>query len=116
MSLLDCKKALETLGLPLGDKAVIIGGGGKSPLWRQITADVLGMTLSEKRYADSSFGSAMLAGIQMGIWKDPKDALAACNADQSVTHPNAENHEQYAKVFERYKAVHDALAPIYHAK
>ena len=116
MSLLDCKKALETLGLPLGDKAVIIGGGGKSPLWRQITADVLGMTLSEKRYADSSFGSAMLAGIQMGIWKDPKDALAVCNADQSVTHPNAENHEQYAKVFERYKAVHDALAPIYHAK
>ena len=60
--------------------------------------------------------SAMLAGIQMGIWKDPKDALAACNADQSVTHPNAENHEQYAKVFERYKAVHDALAPIYHTK
>ena len=58
----------------------------------------------------------MLAGIQMGIWKDPKAALAACNADKSVTKPNEENHAAYEKVFERYKAVHDALAPIYHAK
>ena len=116
MSLLDCKKALETLGLPLGDSAVIIGGGSKSPLWRQITADVLGMTLAEKKYADSSFGSAMLAGIRMGVWADPKAALAACNADKSVTKPNEENHAAYEKVFERYKAVHDALAPIYHAK
>ena len=116
MSLLDCKKALETLGLPLGDSAMIIGGGGKSPLWRQITSDVLGLKLIEKQYADSSFGSAMLAGIKAGIWESPQAALDACNKTKSLTDPNEENHKTYAKVFERYKAVHDALAPIYHTK
>ena len=95
---------------------MIIGGGGKSPLWRQITSDVLGLKLIEKQYADSSFGSAMLAGIKAGIWESPQAALDACNKTKSVTEPNEENHKTYAKVFERYKAVHDALAPIYHTK
>ena len=113
-SLLDCKKALEELRIPHKDSAVIIGGGSKSPLWRQIVADVLGLKLIEKQYADSSFGSAMLAGIQMGIWKSPEDALSHCNADRSLTLPNAENHAIYVKLHERYKKVHDALAPLYH--
>ena len=114
MSLLDCKNALESLSIPHADSAVVIGGGSKSPLWRQIVADVLGLKLVEKQYADSSFGSAMLAGIKMGFWSDPQDALSHCNADRSVTLPNEENHALYAKLYQKYKRVHDALAPLYH--
>ncbi len=113
-SMLDCKNALETLGIPHEDSAVIIGGGGKSPLWRQITSDVLGIQLIEKKYADSSFGSAMLAGVKAGIWESPKQAVELCNKTVSVTVPNMENHAVYAKAFCKYKKVHDALCDIYH--
>jgi len=114
MSILDCKNALESIGIPHEDTAVIIGGGGKSPLWRQITSDVLGMTLVEKKYADSSFGSAMLAGVKAGFWKDAKEAVETCNETVSVTEPDLKNNETYQKVFKKYKKVHDALADIYH--
>lgn len=113
MSILDCKNELEKIGIPHEDSAAIIGGGGKSPLWRQITSDILGIKLVEKKYADSSFGSAMFAGVAAGFWKTPKDALDVCNETVSETMPDAKNHALYKKVFERYKKVHDALAPIY---
>lgn len=114
MSILDCKNALESIGIPHEDTAVIIGGGGKSPLWRQITSDILGMTLVVKKYADSSFGSAMLAGVKAGFWKDAKEAVDICNETVSVTEPDLKNNETYQKVFKKYKKVHDALADIYH--
>ncbi len=114
MSIKDCMNALEDIGIPHEDTAAIIGGGGKSPLWRQITADVTGMTLVEKKYADSSFGSAMLAGVEAGFWKDAKTAVETCNETVSITTPNAENYEIYKSVFKKYKKVHDALVDIYH--
>ena len=67
MSMLDCKETLDNLKIPHQESAVIIGGGGKSPLWRQMIADCLGIELVEMKYADSSFGSAMLAGVSVGI-------------------------------------------------
>ena len=113
MSMLDCKNALEGIGIEHDETAAIIGGGGKSPLWRQILADALGITLVEKKYNDSSFGTCMLAGVAMGVFDSPKDALEICNETVSYTEPNMENHAKYQKLFKKYKAVCEALAPIY---
>ena len=115
MSLLDCKRELERIGIPHEESASIIGGGGKSPLWRQITADVLGITLVQKQYSDSSFGSAMLAGTAVGVFASLESAAKICCKTVSETSPDMERHEEYLKIFERYKAVHDALAPLYNA-
>lgn len=114
MSILDCMDALSGIGIPHEDTAVIIGGGGKSPLWRKITADMLGITLIQKEYSDSSFGSALMAGVVAGFWKDPEAAVKTCNREISRTEPDMAIHEIYRKRFVTYKAVHDALAPIYH--
>ena len=116
MSMLDCKVALDNLNIPHSDKATIIGGGGKSPLWRQMIADSLGITLVEMKYADSSFGSAMLAGVAMGIFETPEAAVKTCNKVVSETHPNHENTEKYGKLFKKYKAIQKALEPIYNGE
>ena len=114
MSLMDCKKALDGLNIPMDDYATAIGGGAASPLWRQIVSDALGIKLQMRNVSDSSFGSAMLAGVATGVFASPEDALAKCSEIKSETLPNPENTEKYEKMFEKYKAVHDALAPIYH--
>ena len=116
MSMLDCKIALESTGIPHSDTAVVIGGGAKSPLWRQILADVLGITLIQLKHSDSSFGTCMLAGIAKGIFRTPEEAVEKCNSVVSKTVPNMDNHKKYAEIFKRYKAVHDALTPIYHGE
>lgn len=113
MSMLDCRLALEELGIPHEDEAVIIGGGGKSQLWRQIISDALGMTFIEKRYSDSSLGSAMLAGVSIGMFKSPEAAAELCNETVSKTVPNVQNTEKYAKLFKKYKAAQKAMEEIY---
>ena len=49
--------------------ATVIGGGAKGQLWRQMTADMLGITLKTTESSDSSLGSAMLAGVAVGIFE-----------------------------------------------
>ena len=116
MSMLDCKEALERLRIPHDGSAVIIGGGGKSPLWRQMVSDALCLELTEMQYADSSFGSAMLAGIAAGIFEDAKTAVKKCNRVVSKTVPNPENTEKYHALFRKYKAIQQALEPIYNGE
>ena len=112
-SLLDCKKYLDSKGVLYNEKAFIIGGGAKSSLWRQIVSDVLGITLLEKKSSDSSLGSAIMAGVSCGFFKNFADAQEKCNSIVSETVPNMEKHEKYMKLFKKYKAVQSALEPLY---
>ena len=114
LSLLDCKEYLDGLNIPYKKAATLIGGGAKGKLWAQITADVLGITLRTTESSDSSLGSAMLAGVAMGIFKDAKAAAALCVKPKDIVYPNADNTEKYRKLFARYKKIQAALAPIYH--
>lgn len=116
MSMLDCKVTLDNMNIAHEQSAVIIGGGGKSPLWRQMISDALGIELVEMKYADSSFGSAMLAGIAAGIFENPEEAVKRCNEVVSRTVPNSENTVKYHQVFKKYKAVQKALEPIYNGE
>lgn len=113
MSLLDNMMALNELSIPHDNFATLIGGGAKGKLWRQITADMLGITLKTTESSDSSFGSAMLAGIAVGVFSDAVDAVKKCVKVKDTVVPNPENTAKYAEIFKTYKKVHDALAPIY---
>ena len=113
MSMMDCLDALKKIGIKYDKKAVVIGGGGKSALWRQILADSLGITLVQNKYSDSSFGSAMLAGVAIGVWDSAVDALNICNETISETVPNIENNKKYKSLFEKYKKIQQALELVY---
>lgn len=115
-SLLDCKRYLDSLNIPYNAVATAIGGGTKGKLWRQMISDALGIALKTTESADSSLGSAMLAGIAVGVFKDANDAVLKCVKEVDITYPNPENTAKYHKVFETYKKIHDALAPIYNER
>lgn len=113
MSMLDCKNTLDSLNIAHLNEAAIIGGGGKSPLWRQMVSDALGIELVQMKHSDSSFGSAMLAGVSVGVFESLEGAVEKCNEKISVTTPNEENTKAYNRLFARYKAIQKALEPIY---
>lgn len=116
LSLLDSKNYLDKLNIPYNMVATAIGGGTKGKLWRSIVCDALGVTLKTTESSDSSLGSAMLAGLAVGVFKDASDAVEKCIKEKDITIPNPENTEKYKKLFIEYKKIHDALAPIYKAR
>ena len=98
------------------EEAIVIGGGAKSPLWRQIVADVLGIRLIRTKDSDSSLGSAMLAGVACGMFSSFEDSIEKCvQITGNKTLPSAENAAIYDRGFGIYRQIHDALAPVYHA-
>ena len=112
MSLKDCLQTLEQLGVEM-KRVRIIGGGAKGMLWRQIVADVLGLEMQKVKVDDSSFGTAMLTAVGIGWFDSFAEAAEKCVQIDSVSVPNPENQALYEKLFVKYKAIHDALAPIY---
>lgn len=105
LSLLDGISYLKNKGVTLGDSAYIIGGGAKSKVWRQIVADTLDLKLIQTENNDSSFGSAMCAGIAVGFFKDFDEASKTCQTIIGETKPIAENTAKYAKIFAKYKKI-----------
>lgn len=113
-SLRDCLDTIKALNVPM-NRVRVIGGGAKGKLWRQIVADVLGLTLEKAKVDDSSFGAAMLAAVGLGWFDSFSQAADTCVQIESVTTVNEANRGIYDALYPRYKAIHDALAPIYQA-
>ena len=71
------------------------------------------MTLHITESSDSSLGSAMLAGVAVGVFADAAEAAKKCVKQKRTVTPNLENTARYAKIFEDYQRIVEALAPIY---
>ena len=58
-------------------------------------------------------GAALLAGTGVGIYKDSRSAVRHClKIDRELT-PDPETAAKYRELFKTYKAIHDAMAPVY---
>ena len=63
--------ALRKLG-KVGDEMVVVGGGSRSPLWRQILADALEIAVVKTNVGQEagSLGAAAVAAVACGLWPD----------------------------------------------
>ena len=64
----DSMELVKSAGLGNIRQVRLSGGGAKSPIWRQILADVLGQDLVTVNTTEGgAFGAALLAGVGAGI-------------------------------------------------
>jgi xylulokinase len=106
-----------TVAVELGmryDSVRLIGGGARSATWRQIMADVLGRQILLPANGDASFGAAAIAGIGIGVFADPSDAVARCCRTVLVHEPSAVAHDRYTEYFEVYRDVQRHLVAVNH--
>ena len=113
-SLRDCYRTLEEMRLDV-KRIFLIGGGARSALWSEIVANVFGCEVAVPSPGDASFGACLLAGVGAGVFHDAKSAVAKCLKISRRVAPQAGSVEAYEQLFERYRMVHDALAPVYRA-
>ena len=112
-SMRDCLEEIRAQKIDVQEYR-IIGGGAKGKLWRQILADVLDTELTITKDNDSSLGSAMMAGVAMGMFRDYTESVKKCTSVTAVVRPIPQNVEIYNRGFEKYRLIQKALAEVYH--
>jgi len=111
-SLKDCFAIIQEQGLAL-EQVRATGGGAKSPLWRQIIADVLGVELVTTNASEGpAFGAALLAGVASGVYSSVQQACDATVRVVERTEPQQQNASVYVRMYEQYRALYPALRPI----
>ena len=114
--ILDAFRAQQSsLGQGSGITALrLIGGGARSPLWRQILADMFGMPilLPELVTEATSLGAAIAGGVGVGIFADftvtdrfIRTAVAA--------QPEPAAQARYAQLAPLFQAAYRGLEPIF---
>jgi xylulokinase len=92
-----------------------VAGGAKSPLWRQIKADVTGLPVRAPANVETTAtGAAILAAAGTGTYQDVSSAAAAMVAYQLDDHqPDPGRREVYDDAYRRYREVYFALKPTF---
>ena len=89
------------------------GGGAKSKVWMQMKADILNLPITSLKTSDAgTVGSAMLTGVAVGVFRDLAEAAAIMVRQLETYQPDPRRHEQYMRIYERYRKVYHAVRPL----
>ncbi|GIU97585.1 MAG: xylulokinase [Actinomycetota bacterium] len=113
-ALRDILDAMREAGLGVR-RLTIVGGGAKGPLWRQIKADVTGLPVRVPVSVETTAtGAAVLASVAAGVHGSVAEAVASFVAYRPDEHePDPQARDAYEEAYRRYRAVYDALKPVF---
>jgi xylulokinase len=113
-SLRDGLEIMRALGLPLGEVRAT-GGGGRSPLWRQMQADIYGAEVATLVAEEGpAYGAALLAGVGAGLFANVGEAVDRCVAVSGATSPDPAAQARYEQVYAIYRDLYGELRASMH--
>ncbi|MCL1820352.1 MAG: xylulokinase [Oscillospiraceae bacterium] len=108
-SLRDCLEVIMEVKLAPREM-LVCGGGGRSPLWRQMLADVYGLPVSTITSGEGpALGVAILAGVAAKIFKTVEEGCDAIISTSSPQNPNSEDTAEYMRYYKFYTSLYPAL-------
>ena len=112
-SLNDCNDILKEMGIEV-ERMMACGGGGKSPVWRQMLSDMYGCSVKTVAQTEGpALGAAILAGVGCGIYKTVEEACDALISEEKSTEPEEKRAEVYGKYHLLYKKLYGDLKESY---
>ncbi len=114
-SLRDSIGLFRDLEIPI-QQVRAVGGGARSPVWRQILADVFGTELVTINVTDSTaYGAALLAGVGSKVYASVPEACAETIRILDRIEPIKENETVYNDYYPVYQSLYHALEPAFDA-
>lgn len=112
-ALRDSFEIAKALGIPL-ERTKICGGGAKSPLWRTIVANVLGIPVDILETEEGpSLGGAMLAAVACGEYASVEEAASKIVHVIDTVEPTVELTEKYEQCYTKFTKIYPALKEIF---
>lgn len=92
------------------DDMIVTGGGGRSPLWRQMLADLYAVPVRTLE-ADQggALGAAILAGVGAGVYASLEEACEKIIRYREAQQPDLAAHEAYAPYYALYQKLYADL-------
>jgi xylulokinase len=108
-SMRDSLEIIEALGVPAREIRAS-GGGSRSPLWRQIQANVFGrMVVTINSEEGAAYGVALLAAVGAGAFKNIQEACAATIRVVRETAVQKPAKQYYDRAFPIYQKLYRSL-------
>ena len=106
-------EAIEGLGTPI-PRVRALGGGARSPVWKQIEADILDRPVATMKHGDAgALGAALLGGLGVGVWSDVSEAVSSVVEEDRVFEPNPAHRQIYDDRYGAYLAAYDSMVPVF---
>ncbi len=111
----DSFELMKAAGLAEIRQVRVSGGGARSPLWRQILADVLDAELVTVNTTEgAAYGAALLAATGVGIYPDVPSACTAVIETTGSIEPGLAR-TAYQDLYPLYRDLYPALSPTFDA-
>jgi xylulokinase len=112
-SLKDTLTIFGEMRLPM--TSIRLGGGGaRSPLWRQIQADVYGQEIEIVEAEEgAAYGAALLAGVGGRLWPSVDAACSAVVRVAARVRPAAANASTMEAGYDAYRRIYPAIKSIF---
>lgn len=112
-SLNDCREVITGMGIRADDMTAC-GGGGRSPLWRQMLADIFNCPVKTSNSKEGpALGVAILAMVGAGEYASVEEACHAILGIDRIQQPVPGNHERYLPYYRLYCELYPALQKEY---
>ena len=111
----DSFELMRKAGLAGVQQVRITGGGARSPLWRQILANIFGVELvSVNAEEGAAYGAALLAAVGGGAWPDVPSACRQVIEVTGSTEPQDGETAVTDQQYTIYRALYPALRESFH--
>lgn len=112
-ALRDSFEVAKSLGIKI-ERTKICGGGAKSPLWKQIIANVLNIKVDVLEVEEGpSLGGAMLAAVGCGVYPDVETAGKKLAKVVDTVEPTPELAAKYEERYAKFKQLYPAMKPLF---
>ncbi len=109
----DSFEVAKSLGIRI-ERTKICGGGAKSPLWKKIMANVLGIKVDViKSEEGPGLGGAMLAAVACGEYASVEEAAAKIVEVVDTIEPDPELTAKYEEKYRKFAKIYPALKDVY---
>ncbi|MGX8692272.1 MAG: FGGY-family carbohydrate kinase, partial [Clostridia bacterium] len=109
----DSFEVARSLGLDI-PRSFLCGGGARSPLWRKIFANVLGIPLDMvKTEQGPGYGGAMLAMVGCGLFPTVQAAADALVELASTTEPDPALTARYEAQYQKFRKIYPAVKNLF---
>lgn len=109
-SLRDCKNIISEMGTEISDM-MACGGGGTSPLWRSMLADLYSCPVKTVSCKEGpALGVAILAFVGTGVYESVEKACEVMIKTDKTQEPDAARSAEYEKYYQLYAKLYSSVA------